>query len=101
MFLRMLQKAKTGRKEITQVTQKSVLPQSGGVSHFRVYLYGRRFVFLTNHETLKWLMTNEKLTGMHARWAWHILSGYDSESGHRPGKRSTDAGGLLQHPSPT
>jgi hypothetical protein len=44
-----------------------------GVSHFRVYLYGRRFVLLTDHEPLEWLMTNEKLTGMHARWA-HILS---------------------------
>jgi hypothetical protein len=46
-----------------------------GVSHFRVYLYSRRFVLLTDHEPLTWLMTNEKLTGMHARWA-HILSEY-------------------------
>jgi hypothetical protein len=61
-----------------------------GVSHFRVYLYGRRFVLLTDHERLKWLMTNEKLTGMHARWA-HILSEYDFEIRHRPGKRSGDA----------
>jgi hypothetical protein len=58
----------------------------GGVSHFRVYLYGRRFVLLTDHEPLKWLMTNEKLTGMHARWA-HILSEYDFDIKHRPEKR--------------
>jgi hypothetical protein len=42
-------------------------------------------------------MTNEKLTGMHARWA-HILSEYDSEIRHRPGKRSGDAGGLSRNP---
>jgi hypothetical protein len=68
-----------------------------GVSHFRVYLYGRRFVLLTDHEPVKCLMTNEKLTGIHDRWA-HILSEYDSEIRHRPGKRSGDADGLLQNP---
>jgi hypothetical protein len=68
-----------------------------GLSHFRVYLYGRRFVLLTDHEPLKWLMTNKKLTGMHARWA-HILSEYDFEIKHRPGKRSEDADGLLRNP---
>jgi hypothetical protein len=52
---------------------------------------------LTDHEPLKWLMTNEKLTGMHARWA-HILSEYDFEIKHRPGKRSGDADGLLRNP---
>jgi hypothetical protein len=68
-----------------------------GVSHFRVYLYRRRFVLLTDHEPLKWLMTNEKLTKMHARWA-HILSEYDFKIRHRPGKRSGDADGLSQNP---
>jgi hypothetical protein len=38
-------------------------------------------------------MTNKKLTGMHAKWA-HILSEYDFEIKHRPGKRSEDADGL-------
>jgi hypothetical protein len=42
-------------------------------------------------------MTNEKLTGMHARWA-HILSEYDFEIKHRPGKRSGDADGLSRNP---
>jgi hypothetical protein len=60
-------------------------------------LYGRRFILLTDHEPLKWLMTNEKLTGMHARWA-HILSKYDFEIKHRPGKRSGDADGLSRNP---
>jgi hypothetical protein len=41
-------------------------------------------------------MTNEKLTGMHARWA-HILSEYDFEIKHRPEKRSGDADGLSRN----
>jgi hypothetical protein len=42
-------------------------------------------------------MTNEKLTGIHARWA-HILSEYDFEIKHRPGKRSGYADGLSRNP---
>jgi hypothetical protein len=34
---------------------------------------------------------------MHARWA-HILSEYDFEIRHRPGKRSGDADGLSRNP---
>jgi hypothetical protein len=50
------------------------------------------------HEPLKWLMTpNEKVKGMHARWA-HILSEYDFEVKHRPGLKSADADGLSRNP---
>jgi hypothetical protein len=42
-------------------------------------------------------MKNEKLTGMHARWA-HILSEYDFEVKHRPGVKSGDADGLSRNP---
>jgi hypothetical protein len=54
------------------------------VSYFQIYLYGRPFVLKTNHEPLKWLMTSEKLTGMHARWA-SILQEYDVDIQHRLG----------------
>jgi hypothetical protein len=70
-----------------------------GVSHFRVYLYGRRFLLLTDHKPLKWLMANTKLTGMHARWA-HILLQYDMEIRQRPGLKSSDADGLSRNPLP-
>jgi hypothetical protein len=68
-----------------------------GVSHFRVYLYGSRFVLLTDHEPSKWLTKNEKLTSMHARWA-HILLEYDFEVKHRLGVKSGDADGLSRNP---
>jgi hypothetical protein len=54
-------------------------------------------ILLTDHEPLKWLMTNEKFTRMHARWA-HILSEFDFEIRHSPGKRSGDADGLSRNP---
>jgi hypothetical protein len=39
------------------------------IIHFRPYLYGTKFILYTNHQPIKWLMTNDKLTGKLARWA--------------------------------
>jgi hypothetical protein len=33
------------------------------VIHFRPYLYGTKFTLYTDHQPIKWLMTNDKLTG--------------------------------------
>jgi hypothetical protein len=54
------------------------------VSYFRIYLYGRPFLLKTNHKPFQWLMTSEKLMGMHARWA-SILQEYDVDIQHRSG----------------
>jgi hypothetical protein len=66
----------------------------------RVYLYGRDFTLVTDHKPLKWLMTNTKLTGMHARWA-NILQEYDFEIIHRSGLKNLDADGLSRNPLPS
>ena len=39
------------------------------IIHFRPYLYGTNFTLYTDHQPIKWLMTNDKLTGKLARWA--------------------------------
>ena len=70
------------------------------VSHFRYYLYGRKFTLITDHEPLEWLMTNEKLRGMHARWA-NILQEYDIYIKHRSGIKNLDADGLSRNPLPS
>ena len=70
------------------------------VQTFRVYLYGRHFTLVTDHEPLKWLMTNTRLTGMHARWAI-ILQEYDFETVHRSGLKNLDADGLSRNPLPS
>jgi len=33
------------------------------VIHFKPYLYGTKFTLYTDHQLIKWLMTNDKLTG--------------------------------------
>jgi hypothetical protein len=51
---------------------------------WRQYLWGERFVLETDHQPLKWILTNTKLTGKLARWAL-MLSEFDFEVIHRPG----------------
>jgi hypothetical protein len=66
------------------------------VSYFWIYLYGRSFVLKTDHKPLKWLMTSEILTEMHARWA-SILQEYDVDIQHRSGVTHGHANGLLRN----
>jgi hypothetical protein len=37
--------------------------------HFKPYFYGTNFTLYIDHQPIKWLMTNDKLTGKLARWA--------------------------------
>jgi hypothetical protein len=53
------------------------------VIHFRPYLYGIDFILYTDHQPIKWLMTNDKLTGKLARWAL-ILQEYEFKVIHQP-----------------
>jgi hypothetical protein len=53
------------------------------IIHFRPSFYGTNFTFYTNHQPIKWLMTNDKLTGKLARWAL-ILQDYEYKVIHRP-----------------
>jgi hypothetical protein len=50
---------------------------------WRQYLWGERFVLEGDHQPLKWILTNTKLTGKLARWAL-MLSEFDFEVVHRP-----------------
>jgi hypothetical protein len=38
------------------------------VIHFKPYLHGTKFILYTNHQPIKWLMTNDKLISKLARW---------------------------------
>ncbi len=53
------------------------------VIHFRPYFYGTKFILYNDHQPIKWLMTNDKLTGKLARWAF-ILQEYEFKVIHQP-----------------
>jgi len=70
------------------------------VIHFRPYLYGTNFPLYTNHQPIKWLMTNDKLTGKLARWAL-ILQEYEFKVIHQPGITHQNADITLRRPLTT
>ena len=68
------------------------------VVHFRPYLYGQSFTLVTDHQPLRWLMTNDKLTGKLARWAL-ILQEYDFDVVHKAGTAHLDTDGISRNPA--
>jgi hypothetical protein len=54
------------------------------IIHFKPDLYGTKFTLYTNHQPIKWLMTNNKLIGKLAHWAL-VLQQYEFKVIHRPG----------------
>ncbi len=65
------------------------------VIHFRPYLYGTNFTLYTDHQPIKWLMTNNKLTGKLARLVF-ILQEYEFKVIHRPGITHQNADTMSQ-----
>ncbi len=70
------------------------------VIHFRPYLYGTNFTLYTDHQPIKWLMTNDKLTGKLAHWAF-ILQEYEFKVIHRPGITHQNADTMSWRPFTT
>jgi hypothetical protein len=53
------------------------------VIHFRPYIYGTKFSLYTDHQPIKWLMTNDKFIGKSVRWVL-IFQEYEFKVIHRP-----------------
>ncbi|GBG74394.1 hypothetical protein CBR_g18805 [Chara braunii] len=66
-----------------------------GISHFRVYLYGRKFTLVTDHEPLLALKKSKDYSGMIRRWAT-VLQSMDFDIRHRKHERHGNADGLTR-----
>ncbi|GBG59999.1 hypothetical protein CBR_g329 [Chara braunii] len=66
-----------------------------GISHFRAYLYGRKFTLVTDHEPLLALKKSKDNSGMIGRWAT-MLQSMDFDIRHRKHERHENADGLTR-----
>ncbi|GBG59389.1 hypothetical protein CBR_g38415 [Chara braunii] len=66
-----------------------------GIQHFRPYLYGQKFVLVTDHQPLMSLRNNTDYTGTLGRWAVR-LQDYDFDIRHRATRQHGNADGLTR-----
>ncbi|GBG60992.1 hypothetical protein CBR_g18588 [Chara braunii] len=66
-----------------------------GISHFRAYLYGRKFTLVTDHEPLLALKKSKDYSGMIGRWAT-VLHNMDFDIRHQKHERHGNADGLTR-----
>ena len=76
--------------------EKEALGIVWAVAHFRQYLYGQRFILITDHQPLTWLKSFKEPKGRIARWILQ-LEEYDWEVRHRPGKLHANADALSRY----
>ena len=79
------------------VTRKELLAVVHFVKHFRHYLYGRQFLVRTDHSSLRWLMQFKNPQNQLARWL-EILSEFDFQIQHGPGRQHSNADALSRIP---
>ncbi|KAF5196167.1 Pol polyprotein, partial [Thalictrum thalictroides] len=79
------------------VTEKECLAVILAVKEFRPFIYGRKFVVVTDHSLLRWLTTLKDPEGWLARWALK-LQAFDYEIRHWAGAMHQNADGLSRLP---
>ncbi|KFM70513.1 Retrovirus-related Pol polyprotein from transposon 412, partial [Stegodyphus mimosarum] len=75
------------------VTRKELLSIVKAVEHFHHYLYGRKFLLLTDHASLAWLLNFKNPEGQIARWKQRLQE-YDITIRHRKGSSHGNADAL-------
>ena len=82
------------------LTEREALALVEGIKKFQPYLFGRKFLVITVHSSLRWLMNVKDATGCLARWSL-LLQQYDFDIVHRPGKEHSNVDSLSRRPYET
>ncbi len=70
------------------------------IIHLKPYLYGTKFILYIDHQPIKWLMTNDKVTCKLTRWVL-ILQEYEFKVIHQPGITHQNVDTMSQKPLTT
>jgi hypothetical protein len=68
-----------------------------GIKHFRPYLFGTQFILVTDHASLKWLMSSLDLNTCLMRWSLKLQE-YDFDIEYKPGRNHSDVDALSRIP---
>ncbi|GBN32936.1 Transposon Ty3-G Gag-Pol polyprotein [Araneus ventricosus] len=79
------------------VTRKELLAIVKSIEHFHHYFYGRKFLFRTDHVSLRWLSNFREPEGQIACWIQRLQE-YDFEIQHRRGTSHVNADALSRRP---
>lgn len=82
----MSRKLNTAQKNYS-VTELECLAAILSIQKFRCYVEGMKFTVITDHASLKWLMSQKDLTGRLARWSLS-LQAFDFTIEHRKGSEN-------------
>ena len=80
------------------ITELECLAAIKSIEKFRAYIEGLEFKVITDHASLKWLMSQSDLNGRLARWSLN-LQGYNFSIEHRKGKLHIVPDSLSRLPS--
>ena len=81
------------------VTRRELLAVVHFVTQFKHYLLGRKFIVRTDHGALTWLFQFKEPEGQLARWL-ELLSPFDIEIIHRPGRVHSNGDAMSRKPCP-
>lgn len=79
-------------------TERELLSIVWSINHFRPYLYGRKFLIVTDHRPLIWLFNVKDPGSKLVRWRLK-LEEYDYEIIYKPGRLNSNADALSRIPS--